>query len=251
MRIYQNFREALDETKRDLKEMGIRVHPQTMQDKDVHADPDYDTLELQNHAYVVTQPRLQDLEPTQPWANLEFAERVSGQLVNPGEAYKSRPEIWEEFLEKGDGHPSREKFSYTYAERFLHNGSKEWGDPQDIDGPSKWDDSTQLERLILNIKKYPDNRNHLLTVWDADDLWLVGEHRVPCSISYHFMYRDRSLFMTYQQRSADLATHLINDVYLAARLQQWVAEKLEWPVGRFTHFIGSLHAYQKDLEGVF
>ena len=38
MRIYEDFNTALDEIKRDLAEMGITIHPQTMQDKYVADD---------------------------------------------------------------------------------------------------------------------------------------------------------------------------------------------------------------------
>lgn len=252
MRIYTGFRDALGEIERELSEMGILVHTQTMQDKHIGDNPDFATVELQNYGYSVTNPKLGDLNPTQPWADAEFEERVSGQLVNPGEAYKLRPGVWDEFLETPKRYQEDSaKFSYTYAERFEHNDSREAGDPDNPDGPSQWNSSTQLEQLITNLKKYPDNRNHLLTVWDVSDLWRVGEHRVPCSISYHFMYRNGTLFMTYNQRSADFVTHLENDIYLAAKLQAWVGEQVGWPVGRFTHLVASLHAYRKDVEGVF
>ena len=43
MRIYINADEMIEETKRDLAEMGIVVRPATMQDKYVKGNPDYET----------------------------------------------------------------------------------------------------------------------------------------------------------------------------------------------------------------
>ena len=227
MRIFRQFPEALGEIKRELKEMGIKCHSQTVQDQYVGDDPAFASLELQNYAYMVSQPKLEDLKPTQPWADAEFEERVSGRSLNPGEAWKLRPEVWEPFIERDGG------FSYTYAHR-LSKGI-----------------SSQLYCLLANMKKFPDNRNHLLTIWEAEDLGMVGKHRVPCSISYHFLRREGKLLMTYQQRSADFVTHFENDIYLAHKLQRWVAAQLDWEVGRYTHFTGSLHVFSKDVEAAF
>ena len=234
MRIFTNFPDALGEIKRELSEMGIAVHTQTYQDQYIADDPMFATVELQNYGYVVTNPKLEDLHPTQPWADKEFEERIGSNILNPGEAYKLRPEIWNEFLEDSG------RFAYTYSERISLRSVGHW------EG-----ETTQLEQLLTNMQKFPDNRNHVLNIWMPDDLWNVGKHRVPCSLSYHFMYRNSTLFMTYNQRSADFVTHLENDIYLAAKLQAWIADKLGWPVGRFTHTVGSLHAYNKDVEGVF
>jgi len=236
LRIYLNFRDALSEIKRDLAEMGIKVSTQTMQDVWVAGDPDYETTELQNYDYAVTYPQLDDLNPTQPWADAEFEERVSGVPRNPGEAWKLRQEVWEPFREDYTG-----EFAYTYAERMTQRAYR----------ANEIEERTQLNQLVYNLDKYPDNRNHVLSIWGSLDLWRVGKHRVPCSLSYHFLKRDGALMMSYQQRSADFVTHLVNDIYLAAKLQQWVANKLNWTVGRFTHVIGSLHAYKKDLQNVF
>lgn len=230
MRIFRQFPEALGEIKRELKEMGIRVHSQTFQDQYVGDDPAFASLELQNYGYVVSQPKLEDLKPTQPWADAEFEDRVSGLNLNPGKAWKLRPEVWEPFMENGVG------FSYTYAQRLAG------------EFPVM---PTQIERLISNMSRFPDNRNHLLTIWEAADLGRVGGHRVPCSISYHFLKREGKLLMTYQQRSADFVTHFENDIYLAHKLQRWVAEQLDWEVGRYTHFVGSLHVFQHDVAEAF
>jgi thymidylate synthase len=225
MRIYRNFSEALNEIKRDLAEMGIRVTTQTMQDK--FRPEGFETLELQNYIYTVTDTDLSHLSPTQPWADVEFEERVNAGnfLINPGEAYKLRPEVWNQFLEYNG-----KKFSYTYPQRI----------------------ELQAIKIIEELKSHPDSRQLFLSVWDKQvDINRLGRRRVPCTLGYYFQNRKGKLNITYLQRSADYVTHFQNDIYLAVKLLHFIADKAGLQSGTFTHWIGSLHVYKEDLGYVF
>ena len=201
MRIYKNFKEALPEIKRDLAEMGIKCWPKTYQDKQVGDNPDFETLELSNYIYTVVNPNVADLEPTQPWADAEWIERkfgIIGHPVNPGEAYKLRPEVWKEFIGKNG------KFAYTYSDRL------------------SW--FKQVNRVIARLKEDKDSRQLYIGVWSQEDnTKLGGVSRVPCSLGYLLQCRKDHLNITYLQRSADFATHLVNDIYLAFKLQDFIA----------------------------
>ena len=78
---------------------------------------------------------------------------------------------------------------------------------------------------------------------------LGGKDRVPCSMYYQFYIRGGVLNMIYTMRSCDFLTHFVHDVYLACGLLSHVAGELGLKVGHFTHFIGSLHAYRRDMVG--
>jgi thymidylate synthase len=228
MRFYQNFGEAVNEIRRDLAEMGIEVHPQTMQDKYVADDDDYSTKELQDYIYKVFNPlqSLDQLSVTQPWADAEFQERINiiDGPINPGEAYKLRDRVWNEFLHGGH-------FAYTYNERMYF----------------------QLEKIINELKLHPDSRQLYLSIWNPEiDTWNLGSgSRVPCSLGYLFQLRNGKLHMKYFMRSCDFVTHFHNDVYLAVRLMEYVAKSAGVEPGDFTHYIGSFHVYRKDIQGVF
>lgn len=225
MRIYSNFKEALNEIRRDLAEMGIEVHPKTMQDKYVADNPEFGTKELQNYVYTVKDAvsSLDELSPTQPWANAEFAERIASEPVNPGEAYKLRADVWNEFLHDG-------RFAYTYSERM----------------------AGKLSKIISEIQENPESRQLYLSIWDRSDIFnLGGVSRVPCSLGYLFQVRNGQLNVTYTMRSCDFATHFHNDIYLAVMLMHIIALITGYKPGNFTHFIGSLHVYNKDIKGVF
>jgi thymidylate synthase len=227
MRIYTDFKTALNEIKRDIAEMGVIVHPQTMQNKQVAHDPNYETKELQNYIYCVTRPKVEDLNPTQPWADAELKERLFWDPSihkNPGEAWKLRSEVWTPLLN------DMGEFDYIYGLRMLG----------------------QIEAIIEELKLHPDSRQLFLSIWDRkSDIYKLGKMRVPCSLGYLFQRREGALHVTYLMRSADFVTHFENDLYLTLRLTEHIAEQVGIPVGRFTHFIGSLHVYQKDIQGVF
>lgn len=222
MRFYSNFKDANSEIIRDVAELGKHVHPQTMQDKQIADDPDYGTIEYTNMIYTVTKPDVTDLSPTQPWSDAEFSERIAGVAPGDGEAWKLRPEIWEEFAARG--------FGYTYGERYADS----------------------LDRIIAEIATHSESRQLFLSVWNPlVDTYRLGKVRVPCSLGYWFIKREGQLHVTYLQRSADIATHLQNDQYLTRRLQEYIADRTGVDAGRFAHWIGSCHVYAKDVAGVF
>ena len=223
-RIFHKFKEATNEIARDLAELSTRLDPTTWQGRSVEGDPDYITTELQNYLYTVTEPDPSDLNPTQPWADLELEERLGASPVNPGEAYKSRPEVWEELRDIGGD------FAYTYSERLI----------------------PQLPHIIDTLTQHPASRQVFVSVWDAvDDPARLEIMRVPCSLGYYLQFRHGRLNMTYLQRSCDFSTHYENDVWLAVRFLQHVAKEVNMESGHFSHWIGSLHVFQKDVEGVF
>lgn len=243
MRIYTNAQEMVEEVKRDLAEMGIVVRPATMQDKYVKGNPDYETKELQNYSYCLLNAKSQDIPGvTQPWADAEFEERVTDpwerdwegkrilfqtpEFINPGEAWKLREEVWSEYMHDG-------KLAYTYNELLWNND--------------------QLTKIMNRLKEDPDSRQLWISLWnpEKDPDFLGGVSRVPCSLGYGLQVRDGKLNLHYVMRSCDFVTHFRNDVYLAIKFLEWVAEKTGYPVGDFTHTMFSCHVYNKDIQGVF
>lgn len=225
--MYSTFPEAQNEIRRDLAELGVEVHTDTMQDKDIAGDPDFFTMELQNYIYTVTDPDYTEIEGVhEAWAKKEWADRLAGEL-NPGTAFRERMEVWEQFLEKdSDGR----KFAYTYSQRM---------------------GGQHLQRLIDELELHPTSRQLYLPVWYPNDETRRGHRRVPCSLGYHVMLRQGGIDLTYMMRSCDFHTHYANDVALANIMQHYIAERTGHKVGKFTHFIASFHIYKKDVADVF
>lgn len=224
MRFYKTFPQAINEIKRDIAEMGVRIHTKSVQNIDVSENPDYDSLELTNYTYTVLEPDWHHI-PLQNsmWAETEFWERVQGIPVNPGTSWEFRREYWSQFLHNGH-------FDYTYPERM----------------------AGVLGDVIETLSKDSMTRRAFLPIFSHDeDRVDAFNRRIPCSLGYWFNIRGGQLNITYLLRSSDFSEHFNYDIYLADRLKCFIAERLGVSSGTFTHWIGSLHVFQKDIKGVF
>lgn len=249
MRIYSNPYELMSEMGRNLWEMGEENRPKSYQNKVIEGNEDFITRELICEQYCLTD--MSDAKPlfvftkSEDWANAEFQERISERITNPGEAWKLRRDIWEQFLvELNDG--SKGYFDYTYSERIQ--------EPVYYKGKLM----PKLEAVITLLKEDPDTRKAILNIFGNDQFqeefdahYLGGEHRIPCSMYYDFLIRtnvkgQKQLNIVYHQRSSDFVTHFGNDVYLAWRLMEHVAREVGVQPGYLYHTIDSLHCYKKD-----
>lgn len=237
MRIFANCKEMLSEVHRDLFEMGIRVKPKTMQDKVVTGLKAYETIELSGYSFAIMDTAdLDDMIKARglnlDWCEADLAERLSPELINPGIAYKLRKE-WDEFVH-GD------KFAYTYNERLR----------------------TQVDDTIEVLDFDNASRQAVITIYEGtkDSTKRGGLSRVPCSMYYQLMVRGGKLDVIYTMRSSDFMTHFPYDIWMAARLRDYVLEELNKKKtvnaklikpGKLVFFSGSLHAYAKDVPNTF
>lgn len=250
MRIYSDCRELMSEMGRDLWEMGKIVKPKTYQNKVIEGNDDFVTKELICEQYCLTSldevKYLFAFTKSQAWAEAEFQERVSFPGINPGEAYKLRPEMWEQFL-------VNDKFDYTYGERF-NQSVKYQGSFTPL-----------LMAIAKQLASDSDTRKAILPVYgsyryEAGDTILDidrmdGHARIPCSMYFDFLLRNGKLNICYHQRSSDFVQHFGNDVYLAWQLMLYMVKLVNSILpedadvvepGYLYHTIDSLHAYKKD-----
>jgi len=255
MRIYQTPFEAMKETERELFEMGISVHPQSMQDKNIKDNPDYLTKEIRGYAFKIVDWTWnikhikkalhhffeEKTDDVLTYVLAEFRERVCGKASNPGTAYLHRKDLWEEFLHNG-------RFAYTYSERI----------------------TPQLQIILEELRTNPESRQAIINIHSnicpesytnstspkhpnyvvqpSKDLSNQGGGgRLPCSIYYQIMIREEKVDLIYTMRSCDFLIHFPVDISLALLLQDWFSDSLSLATGTFTYFTGSLHAYQKDI----
>lgn len=186
-----------------------------------------------------------------PWAEDHFLERVSGIPHNPppSEAY------WPFAVRGNEDHKHDQVFSHTYPERFwpkkangrVHSTTRgiryPYGDLADV---------------VKQLEENPLTRQAYLPVWFPEDTGAVHKERVPCTLGYHFLVRENALQVTYFIRSCDALRHWPDDVYMAGRLAQWVADQLNTSYdadqhlgylvpGKLVMHIGSLHIFEGDL----
>lgn len=230
MRIYSNSFELMSEMGRELNSYGQIVKPKTYQNKVIEGNEDFITKELICQQYCLTS--LGDpvwlfvFSHSKEWADAEFKERIdTSDIINPGKAWELRKDLWEQFLVNG-------KFDYTYNERMVI-----------------------LPYTIQLLKSDSDTRKAVLPIFNGngedDTLYYHGNKRIPCSMYYDFLIRqngkgEKVLHICYHQRSSDFAQHFGNDIYLAWRLMEYVAQGVGVKPGYLYHTIDSLHIYKKD-----
>ena len=226
MRMYHTLDEARSEIMRDLKEMGLPVRTKSYQNREV-TDDSLATMEISPYMYTIT--GIQSIVPKPAdvkWAAEEWKDRIvsTRQLINPGDTWKLRGDYWNQFFNENG------QFDYTYGERI----------------------ADQVNRCIDLLNRDPLSRRAVVVIWDREQEDCSNmTRRIPCSMYYHFMIRNGLLRVTYHQRSCDIMEHWQNDVYFARKMGEEVAYDVGVGLDRVIHVIGSLHAYNKDLEGVF
>ena len=245
---YSTFSAAIDSALRTLTLYGREVDTGHWQGVPTEGHTDLITLEVLDVAFRVAMPYslpalAEDIKPNLPWADLEFDDRVSGHPTNPHSSLQHWP-WWNDQIET--------PFTHTYSERFWpkkagagflpHAGIRyEYGDLDDV-----------VELLL----EKPHTRQAYLPIFFPEDTGAVHGGRIPCTLGYHFLLRDRRLHLWYEIRSCDAVRHFRDDVYLAARLAFWVLEECKernpsWDdirPGTMTFHAHSLHVHKGDLH---
>jgi len=264
---YVSFRDAIQHHLHQLRVNGKEVDTGHWQGISTKGKPDLTTLELLDVAFRTTVPySLDDLafqiEPNLPWADLEFEDRTSREPRNPHHSLEHWP-WWHGQTGQTMYHGM---FSHTYAERF-------WPKQANLINPHP---STRpitgiryeygdLDDVINLLVREPYTRQAYLPIFFPEDTGANHGGRIPCTLGYHFLLRDSKLHTWYEIRSCDAVRHFRDDLYLAARLAQWVIEecqlreldkvtreKLEpWASvrpGDFTFHAHSFHVHKGDLH---
>lgn len=191
--------------------------------------------------------RLQEeVKPNLPWADLQFAERVSGEPLNPGESYKRWPYYKMDETMRPSGF-----FSHTYMERFwprYANSGKDAFGNFGIRGHYG-----DLGSVIKQLKYDPYTRQAYLPIFFPEDTGNQLNVRVPCSLGYLFYIVENYLHITYYIRSCDYIRHLRDDIYMACLLNHYVALKLlevcpGIQPGYLIMHIANLHIFSHELK---
>lgn len=220
-------------------------------------DPDFPltkTRELLNVSFCIPIPEtvsaLQNvIRPNLPWAEDHFQERVEGEPLNPGVQYKN----WPYYHGNVERHQTQEeeKFSHTYMERMWPKQAGRFskrGLPH-IGIRFAYGD---LNDVVQQLSRSPYTRQAYLPIWFPEDTGAVHRERVPCTLGYHFLIRQGRIHITYYIRSCDFLRHFRDDVYLTARLCQWVGNQLlssglDIHPGNLVMHMSSFHVFQGDL----
>lgn len=258
-----NFSQTYDYLRSQLL-VAPKVDVGKWQSQDISNQPLLVTHEVQDVHLSFAMPRsyddlVADVKPNLPWAEDHMRERVCGVPLNPPPSAS-----WWPYAQKdNDEHKEGKLFSHTYPERFwpkfAATGTKAPnGRLSGVPHMGIRYELGDLGNLVELLRAEPYTRQAYLPVWFPEDTGNASGVRVPCTLGYHFMYRDGKFNMTYFIRSCDFVRHFRDDVYMALRLGEWLgynsdilADKedggLEGDLGKFTMVIPSLHCFDGDI----
>lgn len=249
-----------------LTTFGRRVEGSTRwQGQQITGKPEMVPIELENVIFEIPMANTvpgaqQQIGPNLPWAEKHFNERVCGLPLNPPPSAAEWP-----FAQAGHKQHTDHwgQFSHTYPERFWpkHAGHPVSGhcDGRGCETGSQAGIRFQygdLEDVVSMLHTEPDTRQAFLPIWFPEDTGAVDGQRVPCTLGYHFMIREKRLNVTYLIRAVDFVRHFRDDVYMATRLAQWVRSKL-WErqmlgleMGTLTMHTISMHCFAGDMHAL-
>lgn len=113
----------------------------------------------------------------------------------------------------------------------------------------QWSRNKQLQKVIEQLKNNPNSRQAWITIYDGKEKENY-DFDTPCTLAVGFDIKpnSESVDMTVCMRSNDLVYGFCNDQYCFSKLQEYVAEKLNRPVGIYTHFAHDMHIYNNKLN---
>ena len=239
----------------DVMRRGREVEVGEWQSQSVRDNPDMISRELTHQRFEMEIPaRIDDLQdlvkPNLPWAEDHFKERVSGKPLNPPPS-----EAWWPYARANNAEHKveGEKFHHTYPERIWPKYAEKR--EYEMRNTGIRYDYGDLMDVVKQLQRNPLTRQAYLPIWFPEDTGAAGVdgQRVPCTLGYHFLLRPWQYDIVYYIRSCDLLRHFTDDVYMAARLLQWVVAHIMELPGRpmklYMH-ISSLHIFRGDYPMV-
>ncbi|MFL1874507.1 thymidylate synthase [Hansschlegelia beijingensis] len=107
---------------------------------------------------------------------------------------------------------------------------------------------SRLGKIIDMLKRkngVSDTRQAVLQIFSHSDL-RHNNKDVPCTTAIQFLPRNGSLHMITTMRSNDAYRGFPHDVFAFTFLHELVARTLNARLGRYIHFVGSMHLYDDD-----
>lgn len=112
----------------------------------------------------------------------------------------------------------------------------------------------QISNLILQIKKNPDSRRHIVSAWNVSDVDQMA--LPPCHTMFQFYVSPtqngmkRKLSCQLYQRSADVFLGVPFNIASYALLTMMIAQVCDLDIGEFVHTFGDVHIYKNHVDQV-
>lgn len=106
----------------------------------------------------------------------------------------------------------------------------------------------QVSCAVDKLKKDPDTRQAVVTLWDPLRDNQPGKLDYPCTIALQFQLERGKLCLTVTMRSNDAWLGLPYDMFQFTQLQLTVANLLVCSPGTYRHVAWSMHLYEENYE---
>lgn len=107
----------------------------------------------------------------------------------------------------------------------------------------------QVDKIIELLQKDNTSRRAVINL-NTPNKNVIKTHDEPCTIALQFYIRDNKLNCTGMMRSNDIWFGLPYDIPFFTELQKYIANKLNIDYGTYTHFVVSLHMYNKNEKTI-
>lgn len=108
--------------------------------------------------------------------------------------------------------------------------------------------AAQMPKVIERLRQDRSTRRAVVSIWDTRDLFTDGVRDYPCTVGFNFAIRMGRLLMSTHMRSNDVWWGWTYDVVQFTQLQCTVANILELEPGEYTHYVDSMHIYERDID---
>lgn len=105
----------------------------------------------------------------------------------------------------------------------------------------------QIQNIIGLLKTNPSSRKATIQLFKSEDI-TEPHNDVPCTCTLQFLLRNNQLEMLTYMRSNDAFLGLPHDIFSFTMIQELIAGTLDVDIGKYYHFVGSLHLYEKDVD---
>ena len=107
----------------------------------------------------------------------------------------------------------------------------------------------QIEKIIELLKTDPNSRRAVLNI-NVPNPYVIKTKDEPCTIALQFVIRNHRLHCTGIMRSNDIWFGLPYDVVFFTELQKYIAYRLGLFAGTYTHFVTSMHVYDRNISDI-
>lgn len=110
-------------------------------------------------------------------------------------------------------------------------------------------DFNQVEQIVEILTEDKGSRRALMNI-NTPHNQVIETKDEPCTIALQYYIRDGKLHSTGMMRSNDMWFGFPYDIPYFTELQKYIADRLGVEVGTYTHFVTSMHIYERNLEDI-